>query len=648
MSGTTFASAHGHRSDIDGMRAFAIAVVVAFHASFPGFDGGFIGVDVFFVISGYLITGVLLRELDEHGRIRLGRFWARRIRRLLPASTAVVLVTLGATVLLLSPIAWQTSAESGVWAAGYAQNFFLAVEEADYFAVETRNPFVHFWSLAIEEQFYVIWPLVMVGLARISGAVRQTWVLPAGLGALAVASFVHSVDLAGSDTTWDYYSPLSRGWEFAAGGLLAVAAPSLDRLRTAATSALATVIGAGLVGYSLFTVDAFTPFPGWNAVPPVVGTALVIAAHNGPTTPAGRLLDLPPVQWVGRMSYGWYLWHFPFLVIAEQWSQSFGPVRRMVVVLLALGAAATSYHLIENPVRFSEWLRHRQPANYAMAAGLLALSLLAAGGAWAGGESRLDDPRYVELAEAAVDFERISDQGCPPGASPEVLVVSCVWGDPDGIATMLVIGDSHADQWIPALDQLGTEQQLRVLIRTVVACPALPSSPDNALTRDCKVAQEGQLDVVDAIDPDVVFVTQWTGSLVGFDQDIWSPSVTSFGQALADRGIALVWVHDPPSFGTNPVDCLGIRSEDACAPDAASNAAATRFHAGLVRDALAGIPFAEYDPVPDLCDDERCHLRIGDDLVYRDSNHLTGTTARKFVPQLTMAISTALQNPAQG
>ena len=114
MSGTTFASAHGHRSDIDGMRAFAIAVVVAFHASFPGFDGGFIGVDVFFVISGYLITGALLRELDEHGRIRLGRFWARRIRRLLPASTAVVLVTLGATVLLLSPIAWQTSAESGV------------------------------------------------------------------------------------------------------------------------------------------------------------------------------------------------------------------------------------------------------------------------------------------------------------------------------------------------------------------------------------------------------------------------------------------------------------------------------------------------------------------------------------------------------
>ena len=404
MSGTAVGPTAAHRSDIDGMRAFAIAVVVAFHASFPGFDGGFIGVDVFFVISGYLITGVLLRELDEHGRIRLGRFWARRIRRLLPASTLVVLVTLAATVVLLSPIAWQSSAESGAWAAAYGQNFFLAVEEADYFAVETRNPFVHFWSLAIEEQFYVIWPLVMLALARLSGVVRRSWVLPLGLGVLALASFVHSVDLSGSDTTWDYYSPLSRGWEFAAGGLLALGAPMLDRVRTPAASQVATVVGAALVGYSLLTVDAFTPFPGWNAVPPVLGTALIIAAHNGPTTPAGRLLDLPPVQWVGRMSYGWYLWHFPFLIIAEQWSQSFGPIRRLIVVLLALVAAAISYHLVENPVRFSEWLRRRQPANYVMAAGLLALSLLAAGGAWAAGESRLDDPRYVELAEAAVDF----------------------------------------------------------------------------------------------------------------------------------------------------------------------------------------------------------------------------------------------------
>lgn len=648
MTAVDVAPSSTHRSDIDGLRAFAITVVVAFHASFPGFEGGYIGVDVFFVISGYLITGVLLREMDEHGRIRLGRFWARRIRRLLPASTLVVLVTLAATVVLLSPIAWQSSAESGVWAAAYGQNFFLAVEEADYFAVETRNPFVHFWSLAIEEQFYVIWPLVMLGLARLAGFFRRSSVLAGGLVALTLASFVHSVDLAGSDSTWDYYSPLSRGWEFAAGGLLALGAPALDRIRTALFTNVATVVGAGLVAYSLFTVDAFTPFPGWNALPPVLGTALVIAAHNGPTSPAGRLLDLPPVQWVGRMSYGWYLWHFPFLIIAEQWSQSFGPVRRLVVVLLALGAAAVSYHLIENPVRYSAWLRRRQPANYGMAVGLLALSLLAAGGAYAAAESRLDDPRYVELEAAAVDFERISDQGCPPGADADVLVTTCVWGDPDGLATMLVLGDSHADQWIPAFDALGEQQSIRVLMRTEVACPALTSGPENALAQSCKATQAGQLDVVDAIDPDVVLITQWTGSFAGYDEATWRASVTEFGQALADRGVALVWVHDPPSFGTNPIDCLGIRSESSCTPDAPSATAATRFHADLVRDALSGLPFAEYDPVPDLCDDAQCTLRLGDDLVYRDSNHLTGTTARKFVDPLTMAISEALQNPAVG
>lgn len=628
------------------MRAFAIAVVVAFHASFPGFDGGYIGVDVFFVISGYLITGVLLRELDEHDRIRLGRFWARRIRRLLPASTLVVLVTLAATATLLSPLAWQSSAESGVWAAGYGQNIFLAVEEADYFAVETRNPFFHFWSLAIEEQFYLVWPLVMLGLARLSGAINRNWVVPAGLVVLTIASFVHSVDLAGSDTTWAYYSPLSRGWEFAAGGLLAVGAPAIDRVRTPATAALATAAGVALVGYSLFTVDAFTPFPGWNALSPVAGTALLIAAHNGPATPVGRLLDLAPVQWVGRLSYGWYLWHVPFLVIAEQWSRSFGPVRRLTVVVLALGAAAISYHLVENPVRHSDWLRRRQPANYAMAAGLLAVSLVAAVVAHTAGESRLDDPRYVELQRAAADFERISDRGCPAGAPPEVLVQSCVWGDPGGDRTMLVLGDSHADQWIPALDRLGAELELRVLIRTAVACPALPSSPQNALSQECKQTQDGQLDAVDAIGPDVVFVTQWTGSLAGFDQQLWSMSIASFAEALDQRSIALVWVHDPPSFGANPIDCLGIRSEDDCAPDASTATAATRFHAGIVRSALDGLPYADYDPVPDLCGDDRCALRLGGDLVYRDSNHLTGTTARTFAPQLIEAVRAALEKSA--
>lgn len=627
-----------HRSDIDGLRAFAVSVVVAFHASFPGFDGGFIGVDVFFVISGFLITGVLLRELDEHDTIRLRRFWARRIRRLLPASTLVVIAALAATVVLLSPIAWKSTAESAAWAAGYAQNIFLAGEQANYFAPETRNPFVHFWSLAIEEQFYVLWPLVMLALVKMPGRADRRTVLTVGLSVLALASFVHSVMLTGSDSTWDYYSPLSRGWEFAAGGLLALAAPTIARWRTAVASLAATVAGAGLLAYSLLTLDGFTPFPGWRAVPPVLGTVLLIAAHNTAATPVGRLLDLAPVQWLGRMSYGWYLWHFPFLIIAEQYLTSFGPVRRLAVVLAALAAAALSYSLLEHPVRFSERLRRRHGLNYAMAIGLLGASLAVAGVATVLANDRLDEPKFVELETAAEDFERLSDLGCPEGADVEVLRTSCVVGDPNGDRTLLVLGDSHADQWIPALEAIGAAESVSVHMRTVVACPALPSSPANALTQRCLDTQADQLAIIDELAPDAVFVAQWTGSFAGYDESTWTASVADFGDALAERGIDLFWMHDGATFASNPLDCLGIRSESDCTPARFTVTAEAEFHRDLVRTALADTPFREFDPLAVLCNETTCPLRFDGELVYRDSNHLTAATARNLVDELTPAL----------
>lgn len=294
-----------HRTDIDGLRAFAVGIVVAFHASFPLFDTGFVGVDVFFVISGFLITTVLLNEIEAQGTIRLGRFWARRIRRLLPASTLVVLATIGATALLLSPISWRAAGEAGTWAAAYGQNLFLSVEDADYFTVGAQNPFIHFWSLAVEEQFYVIWPVVMLGLSTISRRYQRPHLLTAGLAILAIASFVHSLALTNSGSVWAYYSPLSRGWEFAAGGLLAIATPSLARHVKGAAVSVTTVGGIALLAYSLATLNSATPFPGWRAVPPVLGTLLLLMANNGPATLIGRLLALAPVQWLGRVSYGW-------------------------------------------------------------------------------------------------------------------------------------------------------------------------------------------------------------------------------------------------------------------------------------------------------------------------------------------------------
>jgi peptidoglycan/LPS O-acetylase OafA/YrhL len=592
-----------HRTDIDGLRAFAVGIVVAFHASFLLFDGGFIGVDIFFVISGFLITRVLLQEIDDHGTIRLGRFWARRIRRLLPASTLMVLATMGATALLLSPISWRAAGEAGTWAAAYGQNVFLAVEDADYFTVGAQNPFVHFWSLAVEEQFYVVWPILMVGLSTIARRYQRPHLLTGGLVILAAASFVHSIQLTNDGSVWAYYSPLSRGWEFAAGGLLAIASPTIARHIKASAVSVATVAGIALVTYSLVTLNSATPFPGWRAVPPVLGTLLLLAANNGPNTLVARLLALAPVQWLGHVSYGWYLWHFPFLIIAEQHSTSFGPGRRLIAVMAALGVAGISYHLVENPVRFSARLRNSHPKNYALAAALLAVSVAAAATLVLAADDRLDNPRFVELQTAAEDFERISDQGCPEGASVDAIATSCVWGDPNGQSTLLVLGDSHADQWIPALDKIGVDNQIRVLVRTVVACPAFPSGDDGAFTRRCVDTQASQLDVIDALAPDAIFVTQWTGSFAAFSQSRWVDSLSEIEAALASRGVGLVWMHDPPTLGSDPVDCLGIRDEIACTPSRFAVAADTAFHADVVERTLsAAATFV--DPLDALCDDE--------------------------------------------
>lgn len=630
-----------HRTDIDGLRAFAVGIVVAFHASFPLFDGGFIGVDIFFVISGFLITSVLLQEVNTRGTVRLGRFWARRIRRLLPASTLVVLATLGATALLLSPISWRTAGEAGTWAAAYGQNISLAVEDADYFTVGAQNPFVHFWSLAVEEQFYVIWPVVILGLSRFARRYERPHLLTGGLVVLAAASFVHSLQLTNDGSVWAYYSPLSRGWEFAAGGLLAIAAPTMARHVKGSAALAATVAGMALIAYSLATLNSVTPFPGWRAVPPVLATLLLLAANNGPATLVGRLLALAPVQWLGHLSYGWYLWHFPFLMIAEQYSTSFGPGRRLIVVAAALGVAAVSYHLVENPVRFSARLRGSHQQNYVMAAALLAVSVAAAATLISAADDRLDSPRFVELQAAAEDFERISDQKCPEGASVESLVANCVWGDPDGQSTVLVLGDSHADQWIPALDKIGTDNQIKVLVRTVVACPAFPGGDDGAFTRRCVDTQTSQLDLIDVIAPDAVFVTQWTGSFAAFSESRWVDSLNELEAAMASLGVGLVWMHDPPTLGSDPIDCLGIRDEAACTPSRFAVAADTEFHADVVERTLdAGVTFV--DPLDVLCDETTCVLRLDGSLVYRDDNHLTATTARSLSSLLEPAILGAI------
>ncbi len=373
----------GFRADIEGLRAVAVVLVVLFHAEIGPFSGGFIGVDVFFVVSGFLITSLLLGEVARTGTISLPNFWARRARRLLPASCLVVLVTLIAAQWLFPPLLLGDLARDAAAACAFFVNYVFAFREAHgdggYFDTDlAKSPLLHFWSLAVEEQFYVVWPLMVWGLARIARRLRSELTLV--IAVLWAGSAVASLWLTDHERPWAFYSLPSRAWELLTGALLAVSIASLQRVRRALVLPMA-VIGLGLVIAVAVGYDSTTTFPGATAAVPVLGTALLIAAGSSLAAPGAlrAVLGWKPMVWIGQRSYAIYLWHWPALVlIASKW----GPLSvgaRVAVVAGSIVAAALSHWLVENPVRHSSWLSALPRRSLLTGVSLLAVTALVAG-----------------------------------------------------------------------------------------------------------------------------------------------------------------------------------------------------------------------------------------------------------------------------
>ncbi|MFG1933022.1 acyltransferase family protein [Mycobacterium sp. NPDC048908] len=368
------------RPDIEGMRAIAVALVILFHAYHQPFTGGFVGVDVFFVISGFLITSLLLKERGRTGRISIRGFYARRVRRILPASTLVVLVTVFATYGWLGFIAGNNTATDAEWTAIFAANIHFGLVQTDYFgALLPPSPLQHMWSLGVEEQFYLVWPaafLVLVLLAR----THHRKALCGALSFIVAASLIWSMSQTALNQTWAYFSPLTRAWELGLGALVAVLAPVIAGLRPAwLPQALAF---AGLTGIILaavlFTSD--TRYPGSAAILPVVGSAVLIAAGcANERSIVGRALSVRPMQWVGARSYSMYLWHWPLLVIPALYAtKDLSALRNTGLVLLTVLASAITYQFVENPIRRSKLLAPRTGLSLAIGVFLVGLTIFVA------------------------------------------------------------------------------------------------------------------------------------------------------------------------------------------------------------------------------------------------------------------------------
>lgn len=480
----------GRKAEIQGLRAIAVGSVLLFHLWPNMLPGGYVGVDVFFVISGYLITGLLFREAASTGTISLTRFYERRIRRLLPAATAVLLAV-AACLPLLPHARWQDTAYEIAASALYVENWRLAWLAVDYLGAENApSPVQHYWSLSIEEQFYIVWPLIMIGvlvLAKGRTLRRTLWI---ALACIAVVSLAASVILTANDQATAYFVTHTRMWELALGGLLALSVlPDMsDGLRETLR-----IAGLAAIGFACVAFSSATEFPGAAALVPTLGGALVISAGSS-NRPAStyRLLASSPAQWLGDVSYSIYLWHWPLIIFAGTLlSQSHLSAKAGAVVLAAsLLLAWLSYKFIEQPFRHPG--RRAFPALVAGAASIASVVLVSGAALLtvrgSGAEIAVPSATYPG-ALALVSGAPVPQVSAPipplakvPQDMPDAYRTDChldqkmselhpcVFGPENASFRLLLSGDSHAANWIPALQALAEKRGWRVETHTKSAC----------------------------------------------------------------------------------------------------------------------------------------------------------------------------------
>jgi len=364
------------RADIQALRALAVSIVVLYHARTPGFHGGVLGVDVFFVVSGFVITNVLLREKATRGTTSIPDFYSRRIRRILPAATAVLILTVFATYHWLSFLAGAANAEDAKYVALFVGNFRFAAIGTQYFtAGQPPSTLQQFWSLAVEEQFYLVWPILFLLIARPWKLLSAVNRLIAALIVVIGLSVAWCVIETNQSPVWAFFSPLTRAWELALGALLAVMGPHL-RGRAPRPGLLLSIFGFVAVRACTWFDSSTTLWPGVAVIPPVVATGAIIAGGSlrGPSE-FGRLITFAPIQWLGNISYSLYLVHWPVIAIATQYALAPLPLRSEVeLVALSVGLAAALYYAVENPFRRSKLLATRRTTAYLFGASLIGLS----------------------------------------------------------------------------------------------------------------------------------------------------------------------------------------------------------------------------------------------------------------------------------
>lgn len=679
--------AEPRRRDIQSLRAVAVLGVVLFHL-WPGrLSGGYAGVDVFFVVSGFLITSHLLREVADRGTIALPAFWARRARRLLPAALLVLVVSAVGTMLFVPQSEWISFFTDIAASAGYVVNWVLAANAVDYLGAEAAPSVAqHYWSLSVEEQFYLLWPILIVLAVVVARRARSPrTAIAAVLGLITVASFATSVVWTASDPQYAYFATPVRAWEFGTGALTAmIPAAALDAIRRRrVVSGVLSVAGFAAILGTFVLYTSQTPFPGYAALLPVLGTAAVIVAGDGaPVTrwPAA----LPPVQWVGDVSYSAYLWHWPPIVVLPYITGHQLRLAEAVAILVAtFGLAFLSQRFIEDPARRAAWLTRSRPRRTLLltAAGMAAVIALVAvpgvelsnriahslavadqleqddgscfGAAAADPQNQpcdnpsLDGVIVPDLASGLRDRVLPEDADCRSDSrSTKVLV--CTFGPAMSAAPRVaLVGDSHAEHWVPALTRLAEQDGFRFDTYLKGGCPfstAQRADNDEKQRSSCVEWNDAVLRTLLSKHYDVVVTSAVSGHPLQSASgqrgdaagvrgliDVWT--------RLQSDGIAVVAIRDVPVMPFNVPSCLSAAGTPAeriaacVAPEKTALADDVQIEAA--RDSGARL----VDLTPFFCQEGICRGVVGSVIVYRDAGHLGGTYSRSLAPYIERQLS---------
>jgi peptidoglycan/LPS O-acetylase OafA/YrhL len=677
-------SASGFRTDIQGLRAVAVLLVILNHYNLLWCQFGYVGVDVFFVISGFVIAGVLFREVDRTGSVSLLSFYARRARRILPASTLTLVVTVAASLILFGQIGTFDLAHDAVASALFTANFHFASQGVNYFAnTAPASALLHFWSLAVEEQFYFVIPSLVLALTFLFRRKREAVVVV--VSALVVVSYAWSIISTHQNSQTAYFSIATRAWELGVGVVLAGVIAYGSRLNRW-VAAGGTWLGIGVIAISAWWINSPLQYPGAIAAIPVVGTALIIfCGSSSPTYGFTRVLSLAPAVYVGDLSYSLYLWHFPVIALAmKYWPPQPDLTSRLVLLFVAVIIAYISFRFLEDPIRRSAFIKRAPWRSLGVGAAAIVLALIvsvlptatleAHSAVRVSGNPALNKLQAEILTATKVkNFPSASDPPlalslgtdsfsipsmiahCTPSLT-QVTVPRCSYGDGSSSKVVVLYGNSQAQMWAPALDRLGVRDHFRLVPIAKPACGVFIQvgyvDPTGHISNICERFVAASIKRMIGLHPVSIIVAATLGNLlkVGADPNQFDASnrlpsssivppttaqaveaITKFVAALAPTHARIVLLGNIPvpltggkyPGGTTPQGCLleNLKDIQRCSLAAPdANSSSNRYK--LRQAALAAhVPLIDVNPL--LCANKICPAVINRLLVHYDTLHLS-------------------------